>query len=751
MWLGLIAYTASLHLPGDDLDTSRTDIRTHVWLSLLSLWIPALVCWLAATRNRGLTGQLSLAAAAVTCYALGATYSAIAPIVRDEPLFPSQANFGALMFYPVILVSLGLLVRHQRRRLPWSVVLDSAVCALGAAAVLAAFLAPRVDSASPGAAITPTAIALAFPLFDLLLVAVLVGIAASPEFRLGRCWLLLATGLLVFAATDIAYATLLLAGKYHSGTLLDAGWALGLTMVAVWVNARTRVGLRGTRSPRRTRALLVPAVTTVAVLVILLLATRVSVSPVALLLAAATLALAGVRTQLAFRQAGAVGTLRRLVLTDDLTGLANRRSFTCTAGTRLAARPDAPAAVLMLDLDRFKEVNDTFGHDVGDLLLAQVATRLLHEIDTADTLARLGGDDFALLLDDADAEQATATAQRLRLALTEPFASDGFTLGITASIGIAVAPGQGSDLTTLLRKADMAMYRAKATHSGLHVYVDADNAHSEWKLHTLQELRLALRTDQFILQYQPKVDLATGDVTGVEALVRWNHPTSGQLSPSSFLTVTEDAGLMPVLTDVVLTLALDQAVEWGAQGHTFSIAVNLSARSLTDVQLPDRIEAMLSARRLRPSALMLEITEEFLLEDPGLAVAILGRLRSIGLRVSLDNFGTGQSSLKNLRDLPIDELKLDRSFITPMRDNPMAAALVSSTIDLAHSSGLRIVAEGVEDSAIVEALTRYGCDEAQGYLMSHPVSPDELSNWLTGRRRALQKSASSSDFTDFHW
>jgi len=744
MWFALAAYAATLQFPDHGLGR-----QADAWLSVLAVWIPALVCWLAAARTRALIGELSLAAAAVTCYALGATYSVVAPAVQDEIPLPSPATVGVLMFYPVILVSVGLLVLHQRRGLPWSVVLDSGVCALGSAAVLTAVLAPLVASTRPRAEAGPTAIVLANPLFDILLVAVLVGIAASPEFRLGRSWVLLAGGLLVFTATDITYAWLVLDGTYQSRTLLDTGWAFALTMIAVWANARTRVGSFGANPPWRIRALLVPTTATAAVIGILLWATQVHVSPVAVLLAGATLAIAAVRTRLALRQAGAVGALRRVITTDDLTGLPNRRALGRVAATRLAARPEEPAALLMLDLDGFKEVNDSLGHDVGDLLLTHVGTRLLQEMDGPDTLARLGGDDFAVLLDRADADQGMETAQRLRRALAAPFTIDGLTLEITASIGIAVAPGHGDDLATLLRKADIAMYKAKATRSGQHLYVDADNAEGELKLRTLQELRQGLRSGQLVLHYQPKVDLVTGDVPGVEALVRWNHPTRGQLPPSAFLALTEKAGLMPDLTDVVLTLALDQAVKWGRQGHLVSIAVNLSASSLTDVQLPDRIEAMLTARQLPGAALMVEVTEEFLLVDHVQASVILGRLRTIGVRVALDDFGTGYSSLGYLRDLPIDELKLDRSFILPMRNDPRAAALVCSTIDLAHNLGLTMVAEGVEDSVVYADLARYGCDQAQGFLMSRPVCAEELSNWLAGRRRTL--IAPVSGFTDFRW
>jgi len=289
------------------------------------------------------------------------------------------------------------------------------------------------------------------------------------------------------------------------------------------------------------------------------------------------------------------------------------------------------------------------------------------------------------------------------------------------------------------------------TRSGQHLDVDADTAQGALRRHTRQQLRRALRADQFVLHFQPKIDLVTNDVPGVEALVRWNHPTRGQLRPSAFLSLIDEAGLMPDLTDVVLTLALDQSKTWRRHGHLLSIAVNLSGSSLTDAHLPDRIEAMLSERGLPGSALMLEVTEKVLLTDHVQAGIILGRLRLIGVRVSIDDFGTGFSSLGYLRELAVDELKLDRSFILPMLDDPRAAAIVCSTIDLAHNLGLTVVAEGVEDRVIYEALVRYGCDQAQGYLMSRPVSAAELTEWLIGRRRILTLAQAPSGFTDFRW
>jgi diguanylate cyclase len=291
----------------------------------------------------------------------------------------------------------------------------------------------------------------------------------------------------------------------------------------------------------------------------------------------------------------------------------------------------------------------------------------------------------------------------------------------------------------LLREADIAMYRAKTSFKGHHVYCVADDADDSARLQMVDELRLALAGDQLVVYYQPKVDLGTGEVHGVEALVRWEHPTRGLLYPDAFLPIVEDSGLMPALTRAVLALALDQVAGWHRQGRQLTVAVNLSASSLVDDNLPEQVAAMLAARAVPPQALQLEITEEFLLADRDRARSILARLRNSGVQISVDDYGTGYNSLSYLLDLPIDELKLDRSFIIPMTDDARSLALVSSTIDLAHSLGLRMVAEGVETAIAYTELARLGCDQAQGYLMSRPVPAGELDLWLN-RRSGIESS-----------
>jgi diguanylate cyclase len=619
-----------------------------------------------------------------------------------------------------------------------SVWLDAAVGSLGAAAVLAVLLSPVLASAVTGSSLSlATVVAVAYPMLDLMLVAAVAGIAALRGVRVDQRWALLIMGLLAYAAADVVYALQATAGTYVVGTPLDAGWAIGLTLVAMWVDGtaqQDRSAKQETQPASGAAALAVSSVATVAGLGVLLMSSRVPVSTLAVALAGVTLLAAAARSQLAFRLLTRMADLRRLAAaTDELTGLPNRRALYAEGHARLAEPQRGRQALLMLDLDKFKEVNDSLGHHAGDQLLIQVGARLREHLRGADMLARLGGDEFAVLLDDAGHDEATDVAIKLRAAVEKPFAVEDITLHSSVSVGIALFPDDGPDLSTLLSKADIAMYKAKTSFQGHHVYCSADDADDITRLQTVQELRTALTGNQLVVHYQPKIDLDTGQVHSVEALVRWNHPTRGLLYPCAFLHLVEESGLMPTLTRVVLAQSLDQAEAWRAQGRPLTVAVNLSASSLVDSDLPRQVASMLAARDVPPDDLQLEITEEFLMADRDRARSILTRLRNNGIQISVDDYGTGYSSLSYLRDLPIDELKLDQSFIIPMTDDARAAALVASTIALAHSLGLRIVAEGVETLVAYTELTRLGCDKAQGYYMSRPVPAAELDHWLNNR------------------
>jgi diguanylate cyclase (GGDEF)-like protein len=416
---------------------------------------------------------------------------------------------------------------------------------------------------------------------------------------------------------------------------------------------------------------------------------------------------------------------RELALTDELTGLPNRRLFAERLQAALAGDP-APLAVAMVDLDRFKELNDTLGHHAGDALLVQLGGRLAAATGDAGLVARLGGDEFALLLPGAGLARAADVARRIGVALQEPFEIDGLELVMDASVGAALCPEHGHDAEALLQRADVAMYQAKAARTGFQVYEPSRDRHSRERLELIGELRRALERDELVLHYQPKVALADGRVAGVEALVRWQHPVHGLRGPGAFLPHAEHTALMRPLTLHVLETALAQLAEWRAAGLDLHVAVNLAVQNLLDLRTPGQVAELLSRHGLPAQALTLEVTESLMLHDPQRAGEVLHDLRELGVGLALDDFGTGYSSLEHLKRLPVDELKIDKSFVMSMDTDRANRAIVASTSALGRALGLRVVAEGVESGASAAVLAAIGCDLAQGFHYSPPVPAAQL-------------------------
>ncbi|HVF05134.1 MAG TPA: EAL domain-containing protein [Frankiaceae bacterium] len=423
-------------------------------------------------------------------------------------------------------------------------------------------------------------------------------------------------------------------------------------------------------------------------------------------------------------------------LHDTLTGLPNRKLLLSKVSAAIAdAGPtDDQVCLFLLDLDRFKDVNDTLGHHVGDELLTHVAARLGSVLRPGDTVARLGGDEFGVLLPVVrDRMMATEVADRIRGALAQPFVLDEVAIDLEASVGIALYPAHATQANELMQRADVAMYQAKETRSGIETYDPERDPHSTQRLSLFGQLRRAIEDGELVLHYQPKVDLSTGLVAGVEALVRWEHPQRGLLLPDTFVPLAEQTGLMKSLTSMVLEQALRQTAAWTEAGLQIRMAVNVSARDLHDDTFCPRVREALDRTGVPASFLELELTERVVMADPERALENLIALSRLGVRLSLDDFGTGYSSLAYLRRLPVTEIKIDKSFVLRMDVDDEDATIVRSTIDLAHGLGLRAIAEGVESPATWQRLAELGCDAAQGYYVCRPYPAHVVTEWLVAR------------------
>jgi diguanylate cyclase (GGDEF)-like protein len=425
--------------------------------------------------------------------------------------------------------------------------------------------------------------------------------------------------------------------------------------------------------------------------------------------------------------------ITELAYTDRLTGLPNRAMFSDRLQETIAqALPDRrPFGVMMMDLDRFKFVNDTLGHPIGDMLLCEVAQRLRETLaDRPGLVARLGGDEFAVLLPGEDVAGAERVAVGILKALEQPTAIEGQSVDVGASIGIVTFPDNGIDMNVLLRRADIAMYVAKRSNAGVARYEERHDNSSAERLSLMSELRRAVEQDQLLLVYQPKVDLATHTVKYVEALVRWDHPARGYVSPDQFIPFAEQTGYIKAISQWVADRAIRQCAAWRDAGIELAVSINVSARELIQSSLPDTFSALLKKYNVPADMLWIEITESAIMDDPNHAIDTLDRLHALGIRLSIDDFGTGYSSLSYLKRMPVDELKIDKSFVMGMAENRDDETIVRSTIDLAHNMGLKVVAEGVESEAVVQRLAQLRCDLAQGFHLSRPLSPDRLEAWL---------------------
>jgi len=443
------------------------------------------------------------------------------------------------------------------------------------------------------------------------------------------------------------------------------------------------------------------------------------------------LQMVAVHLEIALRSQDLVERLRYEATHDPLTGLPNRAMFQQQIRGALEGRAESDGfAVVVLDLDGFKDINDTLGHSSGDAMLREVARRLVTSVPEGTIVARLGGDEFALLLSGEQGERGETGARLVQQALSSPIVLAGIELEVRASAGVACFPEHGTEGSLLVQRADIAMYAAKEARVPLLVYDAESDRSSPRRLALVSELRSAIVSGQLFCHYQPKVALDSGAVVGVEALVRWAHPTLGLIPPDDFVPMAERTGLIVAMTSWVLRSALTDCARWRTQGRDLGVAVNVSPRGLLAPRFSQEVAALLTETGVPARSLTLEITESSVMSDPGKALAVLSELHDVGVQLSIDDFGTGYSSLAYLQRLPVHEVKIDKSFVLDLATDPNNVAIVRAIVDLGHNLRLRVVAEGVEDQRSLEILTQLGCDSVQGYLVSRPLPLAVLENWL---------------------
>jgi diguanylate cyclase (GGDEF)-like protein len=680
----------------------------------------------------------------ILCWTIGDLALTTESLGGATPPTPSLADLFYLCFYPLAYVGIVMFMRGEVRRLTTASWLDGIVAGLGASAVCSAFAFHSIVHATGGDALA-TATNLAYPIGDVLLLGLVVGGTAILSGKRKAPWILLAVGI----GSNVIGDTFALFGStsWMSDTAQAIAWPISILLIAMalWLRPRPADPL----APQKAAGFFLPNLAAAAALAILFIGSLRHVSAVTVGLATATLATVGLRLVLSVRDMRTLSQERhRQSVTDDLTGLGNRRHLFRVLDAFFADReetdtPDRPLAFLFVDLNSFKEVNDSFGHPAGDELLTQLGARLQGALRNSDLLVRIGGDEFAVVLIDGDADYAVSVAQRLTASLEEPFVLDVVSASISASIGIATAPTDARDSAGLVWCADVAMYRAKLGSSPFALYApDLDEGGN--RLQLVEDLRVAIDEGQLVLHYQPQLDLRSGEILAVEALLRWDHPQMGLVPPLNFLPLAEEAGLMPSITALVLEQALAQCSTWRHSGRYLAVSVNISATNLLDDGFADFVRRLLEKYRLPADALVLELTETSIISEFERSRCVIEDLRSLGLVVSIDDFGAGFTSLAYLSNLAVGELKLDRTFIASLaaRQSGQDFELVRSTIDLGHALGLRVVAEGIEDRETLDLLSAIGCDLAQGYFISRPKAAKDLafrSDPATARAAALHQ------------
>ena len=682
-------------------------------------------------RIRDRRGAWALLAIGLTLYAAGNVLWSVVYNDLAAPPIPSISDGLWLALYPASYLGLVVLARNDGRSVTAGVWLDGIIAGLGFAALGAAVVFEPVLESTTGSVVAVMT-NLAYPIADLLLAALVLGLLVLRGWRLDRCWALLGAGFLTLYVADSMYLLRVAAGDVQTSLVPNLFYlaAVVLLALAAWQPRRDAAPAR----VEHWSVLLVPAAFVATAIGLLLYDHFADLDLLTITLATLTLLTAWARTGMTFHDVRSFAQTRREAVTDELTSLPNRRLFLRTVEDAIAAAGHDhadPLGLLLVDLDDFKKLNDTLGHHAGDGLLRQIGPRLSAVLREEDMLARLGGDEFGVLLRGSRGQEAALrVADRINDVLRQPFDVEGLHLRIAASIGIALYPTHAADAQQLLRKADIAMYQAKVARCGRGIYAHDLDTNSRDTLALASALPEAIAAGELEVHFQPKAESGSGCVVGMEALVRWRHPERGLLPPAQFVALAEQAGLMRDLTRTVISGALSACRRWRDAGHDLHVAVNVTFTDLLDADFPLEVASALAQHGVDPGALILEVTESSIMLDAGRVNGVLACLSEFGVRISLDDFGTGYSSLTHLGTLPVNEVKIDRSFVAGMRSNATADAIVRSTIGLAHNLGMRVVAEGVEDDETWSALARLDCELIQGYKLSRPLAPAQIQAFL---------------------
>jgi len=639
-----------------------------------------------------------------------------------NPPDPSIADGFWLATYPLLAGALLVSARAGSRRTSRRILVDGVVAGTAAVAVSAAFVAtPLLHAAqrNHGAVVTD----LMYPVSDLTIGVIGFAVLSMRGWRLDRKWTLLIAALGLWLLGDSMWALQISDHALTGNSAAVLCYLIGCTLVAAaaW-QPTTRPRSFGARQSN----FVAPAILALIAPGILLYDRFQRISLLAFILTWIALLAAMLRTAVAMRDTLLLREVEKAAMTDELTELPNRRMFLARLQeqVQMLRRRGGTLTTLMLDLDNFKQLNDTLGHDAGDELLRLTGPRLARAVGTEAMVARLGGDEFAILLEaNCDRETAARVAQTVLESFNQPLEVHGLALRLTASLGIASFPDDAQDADALLKCADVAMYEAKRSRRGWEHYNPERDGNSLERLEMSGELAAALETGAIEVAFQAIADADTRRIRTAEALVRWRRPDGTLRPPAEFLEAAELAGLSRHLTRRVLQLALDNVCAWRAAGRDVAVSVNTTVADLLDESFPAEVAEALEVRGLEAESLKIEVTESSIMANPTRVSAVLARLRGLGVKIALDDFGTGYSSLTHLRELPVDRLKIDRSFVTNMCCEPTDEAIVYATIELAHKLGLLVIAEGVEDEATWQALLKLGCDAIQGYCLNKPLEP----------------------------